>query len=141
MAPPASPMGARVVATVGDENGGFPLRKIYAVASALRSWWPVDLDVKAPGSGESHRMDWSNLHRLKPEDEVKFVIADRRDYEWSRQVVRERGLAGRAVLFTQWCPAKRSQRVHARLEQSVQEPFDLCQLLPKERRGQCTRQR
>jgi 7-carboxy-7-deazaguanine synthase len=59
------------------------------------------LDVKAPGSGETHRMDWGNLDRLRAQDEAKFVIADRRDYEWSRDLVRERHLADRCtVLFS-----------------------------------------
>jgi 7-carboxy-7-deazaguanine synthase len=59
------------------------------------------MDLKAPGSGETHRMEWRNLELLKPGDEVKFVILDRRDYEWARDVVRERALAGRrTVLFS-----------------------------------------
>lgn len=59
------------------------------------------MDVKAPGSGESHRVDWTNLDRLAPRDEVKFVLADRADYEWSREVVREHRLDARgAVLFS-----------------------------------------
>ena len=59
------------------------------------------LDVKAPGSGETHRMEWRNLDLLSPRDEVKFVLADRADYEWSRDLARERGLLGRcAVLFS-----------------------------------------
>src|SRR4029450_3001410 len=37
------------------------------------------VDVKCPGSGEAHRMDWSNLDRLSPTDEVKFVVRDRTD--------------------------------------------------------------
>jgi len=45
------------------------------------------MDVKCPGSGEAHRMDWSNLDRLSPIDEVKFVIRDRADYEYARDVV------------------------------------------------------
>jgi 7-carboxy-7-deazaguanine synthase len=45
------------------------------------------LDVKCPGSGESHRNDWSNLDRLRPHDEVKFVIKDRSDYEYARDVI------------------------------------------------------
>src|SRR3954463_13141870 len=40
------------------------------------------LDVKCPGSGEAGKMDWSNLARLRPHDEVKFVIADRTDYDY-----------------------------------------------------------
>jgi 7-carboxy-7-deazaguanine synthase len=54
------------------------------------------LDVKCPGSGEADRNDWSNLDRLRPHDEVKFVIRDRADYEFARQVVRDRNLASRA---------------------------------------------
>jgi 7-carboxy-7-deazaguanine synthase len=54
------------------------------------------MDLKAPGSGESHRNRWSNLEHLGPGDEIKFVLRDRADYEWMREVVRERGLASRA---------------------------------------------
>jgi 7-carboxy-7-deazaguanine synthase len=59
------------------------------------------MDVKAPGSGETHRMEWRNLDLLKPTDEVKFVIAGRADYEWSRDLARDRGLFARCpVLFS-----------------------------------------
>lgn len=61
----------------------------------------VILDVKAPGSGEAHRMEWRNLERLRATDEVKFVIADRADFDFARDVVGERDLAGRCtVLFS-----------------------------------------
>jgi 7-carboxy-7-deazaguanine synthase len=50
------------------------------------------MDLKCPGSGESHRNLWSNLDHLLPGDEVKFVVADRADYEWARATIRERGL-------------------------------------------------
>ncbi|HUG53759.1 MAG TPA: radical SAM protein [Vicinamibacteria bacterium] len=61
----------------------------------------VVLDVKTPASGELPRMHWDNLGRLRPGDEVKFVVADRADYEWARAVVRERALAERStVLFS-----------------------------------------
>ncbi|WP_405283125.1 7-carboxy-7-deazaguanine synthase QueE [Gaopeijia maritima] len=55
------------------------------------------MDLKCPGSGESARNLWSNLDHLGPADEVKFVVADRADYEWARGVIRERGL-DRAVV-------------------------------------------
>ena len=59
------------------------------------------LDVKTPGSGETHRMEWGNLELLKPKDEVKFVIDGRPDYEWSRDLVRKKLLAERCpVLFS-----------------------------------------
>lgn len=55
------------------------------------------LDVKCPGSGESHRNDWSNLDRLRPHDEVKFVIRDRADYEYARAIVERHELTTRAA--------------------------------------------
>jgi 7-carboxy-7-deazaguanine synthase len=59
------------------------------------------VDVKTPGSGESQRMSWESLDQLRGADEVKFVIAGRTDYEWSRDVVLGRRLAERhTVLFS-----------------------------------------
>ena len=55
------------------------------------------LDVKCPGSGESEKNDWTNLERLQPHDEVKFVITDRTDYEYAREIVARHDLAGRAA--------------------------------------------
>jgi 7-carboxy-7-deazaguanine synthase len=55
------------------------------------------LDVKCPGSGEVEKNDWSNLDRLRAQDEVKFVVNDRTDYEWARGVIGRRQLAGRAA--------------------------------------------
>src|SRR5262245_53668131 len=45
------------------------------------------VDVKCPGSGESHRNDWGNLERMAPSDEIKFVVKDRADYEFAREVI------------------------------------------------------
>ena len=53
------------------------------------------MDLKCPGSGESHRNRWTNLEHVGPRDEIKFVLSDRTDYEWMRAAVRERGLADR----------------------------------------------
>ncbi len=50
------------------------------------------MDLKCPGSGEVERNLWSNLDHLTHQDEVKFVVKDRADYEWARGVIRERGL-------------------------------------------------
>ena len=55
------------------------------------------LDVKCPGSGESHRMDWANLERLRPHDEVKFVIKDRADYDFAREVTQRFDLTARVA--------------------------------------------
>ena len=53
------------------------------------------MDLKAPGSGEGARNRWSNLDHLTPRDEIKFVLADRADYEWMRATIVERNLTTR----------------------------------------------
>ena len=60
------------------------------------------VDVKCPASGESAKNHWPNLDLLQSHDEVKFVIQDRADYEFARDIVRRHELVGRtaAVLFS-----------------------------------------
>jgi 7-carboxy-7-deazaguanine synthase len=80
------------------------------------------VDVKAPGSGETHRMEWRNLELLQAKDGVKFVIADRRDFEWSRDLVRDKRLAER-------CPVLFSP-VHGRLDPGELARWILEEALP-----------
>ena len=59
------------------------------------------LDVKCPGSGEASKNLWDNLGHVNPEDEVKFVLADRADYEWSREILNRFKIAKKVqVLFS-----------------------------------------
>jgi 7-carboxy-7-deazaguanine synthase len=60
------------------------------------------LDLKTPGSGEAHRNLYANLEFLTPQDEVKFVICDRADYEWARTACNDHRLVERVreVLFS-----------------------------------------
>ncbi|MCE9638077.1 MAG: 7-carboxy-7-deazaguanine synthase QueE [Planctomycetes bacterium] len=60
------------------------------------------VDLKCPGSGESARNLWSNVRHLSVTDELKFVIADRADYEWARDVIRREKLGERvgAILLS-----------------------------------------
>jgi 7-carboxy-7-deazaguanine synthase len=61
----------------------------------------VILDVKTPGSGEVAANLWGNLALIKPKDEIKFVICDRRDFDWSVEQVRAHDLVARCpVLFS-----------------------------------------
>jgi 7-carboxy-7-deazaguanine synthase len=53
------------------------------------------MDLKAPGSDESHRNRWENVEHLTQRDEVKIVLADRADYEWAKNVIAEHDLATR----------------------------------------------
>src|SRR4029453_12090354 len=60
------------------------------------------VDVKCPASGEADKNCWANLDLLRPADGVKFVIQDRNDYEFARDVVKQHDLIARttAVLFS-----------------------------------------
>lgn len=60
------------------------------------------MDLKAPGSGESHQNRWDNIEHLTRRDEVKIVLADRADYEWAKRAIHEHRLADRvhAVLLS-----------------------------------------
>jgi len=59
------------------------------------------MDLKTPDSGEAAKNRWSNLDELGANDQIKFVICSRGDYEWARAQVRDRGLAAVcAVLFS-----------------------------------------
>jgi 7-carboxy-7-deazaguanine synthase len=96
--PGAFPFVARLLdegwEVVVETSGHVPLRPLDPRAVAI-------VDVKTPGSGESARMEWANLDRLRAADEVKFVIDGRADYEWAREVVLGRQLAARCtVLFS-----------------------------------------
>jgi 7-carboxy-7-deazaguanine synthase len=77
-----------------ETSGHVPLDALDPRAVAI-------MDVKTPGSGESARMEWRNLDLLKATDEVKFVIDGRGDYEWARDLVREKRISDRCtVLFS-----------------------------------------
>ena len=59
------------------------------------------VDLKCPGSGEEDKNYWPNLAVMQPHDQIKFVIKDRRDYEWSVAMMREHRLGERfQVLFS-----------------------------------------
>jgi len=61
----------------------------------------IVMDIKTPASGEVERNRYENIELLRPGDQIKFVIRDRADFEWSRELVRHRQLADRfEVLFS-----------------------------------------
>jgi 7-carboxy-7-deazaguanine synthase len=57
------------------------------------------VDVKCPTSGEADRNHWSNLNLLRPQDEVKFVVGSRGDYDWARDVLARYDLATRCTIL------------------------------------------
>jgi 7-carboxy-7-deazaguanine synthase len=89
--PLAQPRCVRLLAQLCDAGFNVSLETSGAFDIA-----PVDarvcrvVDVKTPGSGEQYRNRWENLPLLTPRDALKFVICDRADYEWAKQVLGER---------------------------------------------------
>ncbi|MEW6118432.1 MAG: radical SAM protein [Nitrospirota bacterium] len=59
----------------------------------------IIMDIKTPKSGMFDMMDLSNLKLLKPLDELKFVLADREDYEWTKEFIMQQGLSGRCRIL------------------------------------------
>ena len=82
--------------TVMLETGGH--RSIAVVPAVVLKI----VDIKCPGSGEANKNDWGNLGRLAPHDELKFVVRDRADYEFARDVIARHDLASRvrAILIS-----------------------------------------
>ena len=85
------------------------------------------LDLKCPASGESEKNLWANLEHLRAIDEVKFVIADRRDYEWTRSTIREHRLEDRVkiLISTAFAMIEPQQVVEWMLEDKLQARFQL----------------
>ncbi len=115
---------ARVLATgypLVEITGGEPLlqpevlplmarladagRTVLLETSGAHDVGPVDprvhviMDLKCPDSGEGHRNRWANLAALKSGDQIKFVIASRRDWEWAEGVIREHRLDERFTVL------------------------------------------
>ena len=68
-----------------ETSGAIDISKVDRRVSTV-------MDIKTPGSGEVERNRYQNIDLLKRKDQVKFVISDRADYDWSRQLIDEKGL-------------------------------------------------
>lgn len=77
-----------------ETSGAIDVSQVDARVSRI-------VDIKTPGSGEAARNLWANLPHLNQSDEIKFVICDRADYDWSVSKLREYALTSRCpVLFS-----------------------------------------
>ncbi len=88
-------LGAGAKPVLVETNGSLDI-------GALPDGSVAVVDVKCPGSGAGDSFNPVNLLRLRPRDEVKFVLSDRADFDWSAAFVRRHNLAARcgAVLFS-----------------------------------------
>lgn len=68
-----------------ETSGAMPVHQIDPRVSRI-------VDIKTPASGEVAKNHWANLDILNAQDEIKLVLCNRADYEWARDLLRERGL-------------------------------------------------
>jgi 7-carboxy-7-deazaguanine synthase len=76
-----------------ETSGAVPVDRVDARVIKV-------VDFKAPGSGEADRNLWNILDHLQPHDQIKFVIADRNDFDWAVEQVKTRDLNRWQVLFS-----------------------------------------
>lgn len=69
-----------------ETNGSRSIEPLQCSNSLM-----ISMDVKCPGSGEHTKMEFSNIEMLGPTDQIKFIIADRADYDYARSVLKEHG--------------------------------------------------
>jgi 7-carboxy-7-deazaguanine synthase len=98
-----------------ETSGALDISKVDSRVSRI-------MDIKTPGSGEAEKNLWPNLSHLTARDEVKFVVCDQADYEWSVEVMRQHKLNNIcAVLFSP---------VHGKLHPSTLADWILRDRLP-----------
>ncbi len=76
-----------------ETNGSVPIDAVPG--DVIRIY-----DIKCPGSGEEKKNRWENMALLADHDEIKFVLCGREDYDWAKNIIKEYGLNGPAILFS-----------------------------------------
>lgn len=98
-----------------ETNGTQDISRVNKIATII-------MDIKCPSSLENNKTLWKNLEYLKKQDEIKFVIADRKDYEWAKNVLTQYNLLNIcSILFSP---------VHKELEAKVLANWILQDNLP-----------
>ena len=85
-----------------ETSGSEDISAFNKFPSDLRQRVVVNLDVKCPGSGMSNLNRWENLAQLKRQDQLKFVLADRADYDYAKDVLATHGMPCVAWLHPVW---------------------------------------
>ncbi len=76
-----------------ETSGAIDIRQVDKRVSTV-------MDIKTPGSGEVDSIRYQNLDLLKPKDQVKFVLTDRTDYDWSRHFIDEYEMTGKFEILS-----------------------------------------
>ena len=80
-----------------ETNGSKNLEKLPCSEALM-----ISMDIKCPGSGMAEKADMSNIELLGPTDQLKFIISDRRDYEYARNILKEHEPICAVVMTPVW---------------------------------------
>ncbi len=103
-----------------ETGGSEPIERVNPAAHVI-------MDIKCPASGMSDKNLWSNIDVLKPSDEIKFVVADRQDFDWAIQICRENRLEDKCnLLFSPaWGHCKPDELVRWLLDDGIKARLNL----------------
>ncbi len=87
-----------------ETNGSIDIERAQALKQVQEKGSKIQglkiiMDIKCPDSGMSDKINWENLSKLDKNDEVKFVINSRGDYDWSKEIIRKKSLADRCHIL------------------------------------------
>ena len=82
-----------------ETNGSIDIGRVQEFKGLRIQRLKIIMDIKCPDSGMSERMNWGNLDKLYNNDEVKFVINSRGDYDWSKEIIKKYSLADRCHIL------------------------------------------
>ena len=82
-----------------ETNGSIDIERVQGFKGLRIQGLKIIMDIKCPDSGMSERMNWGNLDKLYNNDEVKFVINSRGDYDWSKEIIKKNSLADRCHIL------------------------------------------
>lgn len=85
-----------------ETSGSEPIDALAALPKALRRLVTINLDVKCPGSAMANFNRWENLPLLQAHDQLKFILVDRADYEYAKDVLKRHRSAAQAWLHPAW---------------------------------------
>ncbi|MBA1335698.1 MAG: 7-carboxy-7-deazaguanine synthase [Firmicutes bacterium] len=103
-----------------ETNGSIPLDRV-----SLLEGQTYVMDVKAPSSGEEGSIHWPNFELLREEDEVKFVVGNREDYLWARDIIQKELVKGTATISPVFGKIIPAQIVRWILEDGLDVRFQL----------------
>lgn len=75
-----------------DTNGSISIESLDSRVIKI-------MDIKCPGSGMSEQIFWNNLNNLTSKDEVKFVVSDYKDYQWSKNIIKQYSLVDKVNIL------------------------------------------